>query len=74
MRSMDKLRKGERGRVTVGQRDDEGTVSPPFKQELTHVPSMNGMSPFLFSDPSIVRVAPFRTNGTLRCLRTAYTA
>ena len=39
MRSMDKLRKGERGRVTVGQRDDEGTVSPPFKQELTAVPS-----------------------------------
>ena len=23
---------------------------------------------------TIVRVAPFRTNGTLRCLRTAYTA
>ena len=58
MRGMDKLRRGERVRSTVGQRDDEGTVSPPFKQELTHAPSR--VVCLLFSFPIRVVLRPSR--------------
>ena len=44
--------------VTVGQRDDEGTVSPPFKQELTTVPSI--VDCLLFSSPIRVVLYPSR--------------
>ena len=50
--------------VTVGQRDDEGTVSPPFKQELTTVPSI--VDCLLFSLPvRVVLLYPSRRTASV---------
>ena len=49
--------------VTVGQRDDEGTVSPPFKQELTTVPSI--VDCLLFSSPIRVVLYPSRRTASV---------